>query len=312
MGGQSESEARIRAGFVQGHAITELRDPEPLIDDLLPLDSIAVIFGPSGAGKSLIALDWALHVASGRSWWGRKTAHGPVLYVVAEGARGTKARYEAWCEYHGVDRVDAITWGTVPANVLQREDREALRRIAGELGPRFTMLDTLARHIPGGDENSSEAMSLVVETLEIIKRESGGCAGSVHHAGKDESKGGRGHSSLKGALDAELSIRTNRIDGKMHVEVFAEKFKDWEDHRVLYSAHMEKIGHSLVPVVDDGNPLRSPERQMLASLNGHWTSYTTWWKASGVPKATFSRGQKRLLELEMVEHDPKQGWKVRS
>lgn len=307
----SEAEARVRAGLVQGHAITDLRDPEPLIDDLLPLDSIAVLFGPSGAGKSLVALDWALHVAAGRSWWGRKTARGPVLYVVAEGARGTKARYEAWCEYHGVDRVDAITWGTVAANVLQPEDREALRRIAGEIGPRLTVLDTLARHIPGGDENSSEAMSLVVETLEIIKRESGGCAGSVHHAGKDEGRGSRGHSALKGALDAELSLRTSRVDGVMHVEVYAEKFKDWEDHRVLYSAHMEKVGHSLVPSVDDGNPLRSSERQMLACLNGHWTTYTEWWKATGLAKGTFSRGQHHLIELGLVEKHPEKGYKVR-
>lgn len=296
--------------MLRGHAITSLPDPEPLIDDLLPLDSIGVLFGPPGGGKSLISLDWALHVASGRSWWGRKTATGPVLYVVAEGARGTKARYEAWCEYHDVLRVDDIHWATVPANLLMPADREALRRIAGEIGPRLTVLDTLARHVPGGDENSSETMSLVVETLEVIKRESGGCAKAVHHAGKDEDKGGRGHSSLKGALDAELSLRTRRVDGQMHVQVYAEKFKDWEDHRVLYSAHMEKVGVSLVPVVDDGSVLRSSERQMLSCLNGQWTSYTDWFKDSGLAKSTFSRGQKHLVELGLVVHDAQRGWRT--
>lgn len=301
--------ARLRAGLLHGDEITTQHEPSPLIDDLLPLDSTAVLFGPSGSGKSFIALDWALHVASGRSWWGRPTRRGPVFYVVAEGARGTSARYKAWCEYHEVESVPDIHWLTIPANVLHAEEREALRRIAGEYGPVLTVLDTLARHMPGGDENSFETMSQITETLETLKRESGGCAAGVHHAGKDEEKGSRGHSSLKGALDAELSLRTKRIDKIMHVEVYAEKFKDWEDHRVLYSARMEHVGASQVPVVQDGNPLRSSERQMLATLNGTWTSYTDWLRASGLAKSTFSRGQKRLLELGMVVHDAQQGWR---
>lgn len=289
----------------------DLPETAPLIEDVLDLNSVAVLFGASGAGKSLVALDWALHVASGRSWWGRRTVPGRVLYVVAEGAHGTRWRYEAWCEYHEVDRVDNITWMTVPANVLKAEERDVLLRIAGEINPRLTVLDTLARHIPGGDENSFETMSQVVETLDAIKRETDGTAAGVHHAGKDEDRGGRGHSSLKGALDTELSLRTTRQDGQMFCSVYAEKMKDREDHRVLYQAKMEPVGRSLVPVVQDGITLRSIDRQILASLNGQFTSYTDWLRASGVTsKATFSRAQHRLLELGLIEHDPKQGWRT--
>lgn len=305
-------EERIRAGILRGHDITRLPKPRPLIDDLLDMNSLAVLFGGSGGGKSLVTLDWGLHIASGLQWWGRPTLRGKVLYVVAEGASGTQARYEAWCEYHEVPEVPDIVWMTVPANVLLPHERGVLFDIAEEERPVLTVLDTLARHMPGGDENSFETMSQVVETLEGIKRVSGGCALGVHHTGKDEKAGSRGHSSLKGALDAELSLRSSRIDGTIHVSVYAEKFKDREDHRVLYSAHMEKIGASLVPALDDGIPLRPSERRALACLNGQWVSYSDWLSRANVAKSTFSRAQKRLLELKMVEHDPEHGWRIRT
>lgn len=288
-----------------------LPDPAPLIDDILDLDSVAELFSPSGGGKSLVALDWSLHIASGRSWWGRKTTHGPVVYVVAEGARGTKWRYEAWCEYHDVPSVPEIHWLTVPANLLDEYDRDALYEIVAEYQPVLTVLDTLARHMPGGDENAPEVMSVMVEALDHIKRVTGGCSLAVHHAGKDEGRGSRGHSSLKGALDAELSLKTRRIDKQMHVEVYAEKFKDREDHRTLFAARMEKIGRSLVPVVEDGVPLRSAERQALACLNGQYTSFTDWQKASGLARSTFGRAQARLKEMDLIEGDGDKGWRIR-
>lgn len=309
---EDKAEVRLRAGLLHGHEITKLRAPEVLIDDLLPLDSTAVLFGPSGSYKSFVALDWALHIASGLSWWGRKTAHGPVLYVVAEGARGTKYRYEAWCEYHEIPEVPEITWLTVPANLLLTSDRFAFYKIVHEIHPTFTVLDTLARHMPGGDENSFETMSVLVEALDHIKRLSGGTAAGVHHTGKDEGQGSRGHSSLKGSLDAELSIRTSRVGGKRQVSIYAEKFKDWEDHRILYSALMEKVSGSLVPVVDEGPALRPNEQTALACLNGHFTPFSDWCRASGLAHGTFGRAQARLKELGLIEGDSTQGWRVKT
>lgn len=297
--------------MLYGNEITTLPDPSPLIEDLLPLDATGILFGPSGGGKSLVALDWALHVASGMNWWGRKTHQGTVLYVVAEGARGTKSRYESWLEYHDVTAQPDIHWMTVPANILLPAERHALLQIVEELQPCMTILDTVARHIPGGDENSFETMSLLVETLDRIKRVTGGFAGGVHHTGKDEDKGSRGHSSLKGAIDAELLLRNHRdAERNLHVEIYAEKFKDWEDHRILYTAKMEKIGKSLVPVVDGQIPLTASQKQALASLNGHWTAWKAWCDVSGLPRSTFGRAQKQLLGVRLVETDGRGNWRA--
>lgn len=302
---QSGATQRLRSSLLYGHAITDLPDPEPLIEDLLPLDSVAVLWGSPGSGKSLLALDWALHVASGHPWNGRETRSGRVLYVVAEGARGTKQRYESWCAHHHVARVDDIVWMTAPANILIPEERGTLLGIVAEVEPIFTVLDTIARHIPGADENTSDTMSSVIDTLDDIKRVTTGTALGVHHSGKDQTAGGRGHSALKGGLDAELSVKTGRDGGKMLCSIYAEKFKDWEDHRVLYEAQMVRVGESLVPVVTE--LLTTHEREALAALNGSAMTWTAWMEASGLARATFGRAQKRLHELGYVAQSPS-GW----
>ena len=297
--------ARLRASLLDDDEITDLPDPEPLIYDTLPLDGIAVLWGPSGSGKSLVALDWALHVVTGREWWGREVHQGSVLYVVAEGARGTKHRYEAWKEFHEVSEVSGMKWMTAPANILDPAERHALLSIVDEFQPTFTVLDTLARHIPGGDENSSETMSQIVATLDDIKRCTGGTALGVHHSGKNLDAGSRGHSSLKGALDAELSAHVTRDHGHMKVRVHAEKFKDWEDHRDLFTARMVLVGQSMVPSIEGS--LTANERQALVCLNGTALSWTEWFKVSGLARSTFGRAQKRLDDLGYVRQEA-QGW----
>lgn len=303
--GYERASARLRASLLDGDQICDLPEPEPLIYDTLPLDGIAVLWGPSGSGKSLVALDWALHVATGREWWGREVRPGKVLYVVAEGARGTKHRYEAWRDFHGVSGASGMKWMTAPANILDPTERHVLLDIVNEVQPTLTVLDTLARHIPGGDENSSETMSQIVATLDDIKRATGGTALGVHHSGKNLDAGSRGHSSLKGALDAELSAHVTRDHGHMNVRVYAEKFKDWEDHRDLFVARMVPVGQSLVPSIEGS--LTENERQALAALNGSALSWTEWHQVSGLARSTFGRAQKRLNDLGYVKQES-QGW----
>jgi hypothetical protein len=178
-----------------------------------------------------------------------------------------------------------------------------------EQRPVFVVLDTLARHMPGGDENTFQTLSVVVETLDHLKRLTHGTVLAVHHAGKDEAQGARGHSSLKGALDAELSVKTTRIEGQMRVQVYAEKFKDREDHRTLCGLRMESVGQSLVPVYDDAAMLRSLDLQILECLNGQYTPYSDWFRASGAAKSSFSRAQHRLMDGGWIEGSSEKGWR---
>ena len=76
--------------------LRELPQPDTLVSGLLDLDSLAVLYGPPKAYKSFVALDWALSVATGSWWQGRRVEPCHVLYVAAEGVSGLWARVDAW------------------------------------------------------------------------------------------------------------------------------------------------------------------------------------------------------------------------
>lgn len=299
---------RLKSALLFGDQISEITPPEPIIEGgVLDTDSVGLIYGGSGIGKSFLAMDWGLCVVHGLEWNGHKVKQGHVLYVVAEGAAGTGPRVEAWKEHRGIDTIEDIAWLPLAANILDRESREALIRIAEEQQPLFTILDTVARHIPGGDENSSQVMSMVVETLDAIKAVTGGCAIGVHHAGKDLAAGSRGHTSLRGALDHEFECTGSKVKGVQHVTVKVTKQKNHEDGYTLARLRLEKVANSRVLVDDSDTPvgqtLTPKELEALAALaetNGRGLSFSEWKSASGLPATTFERIRTKLLAMGLI------------
>jgi len=68
-----------------------------LVKNVVPEDSMGMIFGASGTYKSFIAIDMAMHMAHEMSWSGFKTKKGTVAYIAAEGGAGISRRLDAWC-----------------------------------------------------------------------------------------------------------------------------------------------------------------------------------------------------------------------
>jgi hypothetical protein len=58
----------------------------------------------------------------------------------------------------------------------------------------------------GADENSGSDMGRLLANAEDIKTKAGATVLLIHHAGKDTSKGARGHSSFRAALDTEITV----------------------------------------------------------------------------------------------------------
>jgi hypothetical protein len=196
---------RLRAVALSTDELATIPEPEPLVDGLLYLDSLAMMYGPSGVGKSFVGVDIAMHVASDRQWWHScKVATAPVLYVAAEGGSGMKLRTNAWRRRHNL--TDAVTWIPVAVNVFDRRWGEGLAEYAEEIGARLVIIDTLARSTVGAQENSTQDMGVVVDNLDLIRTRTGACVLNVHHAGKDVTAGARGSSALKAAMDTEIEI----------------------------------------------------------------------------------------------------------
>jgi hypothetical protein len=214
---------------------------EWLIKGVLPAADLVAIYGPSGAGKSFVALDLAAAIARGVPWRGRRTIKTRVLVIAAEGAGGYASRAQALASQWCVEPSDFdIAIVTARPNVMQEEDITELvatAKAVGNVG--LIIIDTLAQVTPGANENTSEDMGLALSHCHTLSRATGATIALVHHSGKDLSRGARGWSGFKAAMDAEIEVtRDPETDAR---EIVIRKQKDGRDG--------ERFGFKLETVV---------------------------------------------------------------
>lgn len=186
-----------------------------LVSGLLPLEGLALIFGESGSGKTYLATDIALHVASGAEWAGRRARPGVVVYVAAENPASLERRASLWRQLRGQGG-EPFAMVSQPIDLLGDVDEliASLRAVAKEHGRiAMVLFDTVARSMVGGDENSAQDVGRVVASCDRVRESLHTCVALIHHAGKDSSKGARGHSSLRAAVDTEIEVTAN---GDLH------------------------------------------------------------------------------------------------
>jgi hypothetical protein len=198
---------RLKSRMFTTTELFELPPPEWLIEGIMPKNALAVLWGQSGSYKSFLALDWALCIATG-SWWKRRKIDDPadVLYVVAEGSSGIPKRVRAWSKANGLHKLDRVRWIPEAVDILNDASFRALSRLVVETQPEFVVIDTLARSIPGADENSAQDMGRLIERCDQLKKLGGGTVLLVHHSTKEGSVA-RGSGSLRNAVDVEMEMK---------------------------------------------------------------------------------------------------------
>jgi hypothetical protein len=299
--GPQDATKRVLAGLLDRAAVAKLPRPSWLVTDYLPTGGFVTLFGKPGSFKSILALDLACSVASGTSWMGRAATQGPALYVMAEGVGGLERRVAAWESRRRVWLAGAPVWFYPRAvNLLDTEQSEALSYVAADLGCVLVVIDTLARCLTGGDENSSKDMSRFIASADRVRERSGACVLLVHHTPLD---GGRlrGHSSLEAAIDTNLGCGW---DGAS-VTLTVEKQKDDQQAPPL-RLHPVVVGDSVVVEPGGGTGLKVSEVKVLQALRdidtGNGATATDWLKGATaglsklVSEATFFRAKKELLE----------------
>ena len=183
-----------------------------LVKDVLLVNTLFVVFGESNSGKTFFVLDLALAVASGAKWRNRPTRGGLVIYVPGEGASTVRSRVAAYRKTH--PDAGGLPFAILPfaVNFLDTDAVDALIATIGaaetESGEKaaLVIIDTFARAVAGGDENSAKDVGVAVAAADRIRTATGACVGFVHHAGKDPAKGARGSSALRAATDTEILI----------------------------------------------------------------------------------------------------------
>ncbi|TIC85189.1 AAA family ATPase [Crenobacter intestini] len=223
------------------------------IHNVLPLEGVGAIFGASSAGKSFVALDMAASLAAGLpEWFGHKAKACDVLYLALEGAAGLRNRIAAWEAHHGLPCPSGLHFMLLSDfDLTNRADVEELvstvAEAVGQVG--VVILDTLAQSAPGRDENAPGDMGLMVRGLQALQQRLGGLVLAVHHTGKDTTRGMRGHSSLRGALDCAIEVARDGEARSWRIE----KVKDSADG----DAHPFKLRVIELGSDDEGEPVTS-------------------------------------------------------
>jgi KaiC/GvpD/RAD55 family RecA-like ATPase len=231
---------------------SEARHSDYIIKGIVPAASNVLIYGPSGGGKKFFTIDLAAHSACGTPWRGHRVRAGLVVYIAAEAGESIARRFATWRDENlseareGRIPLVILTRGANLLNVAEVDDlMTELREISIETGMplRVVVFDTLSRSIPGGDENSAEDMTRVVQCADRIRDELNASTVFVHHSGKDATKGARGHSALFAAADTVIGVADNVAT--------VEKSRDGESGKTYgFTLRVVDLGAD-----DDGDPM---------------------------------------------------------
>lgn len=235
-----------------------LPDPEWLVQGTLPADSFTVIYGAPGAAKSFAALDLACSIASGHTFHDAQVKRGQTLISVGEGLRGMKWREEAWNLAHPEADAESLdrNFHVLPraVHLLEEQDAEKLVNTAEYLASngeplRLVVIDTLARALVGGDENSAKDVGLAIDVCERIRRTTGATVLIVHHAGVEGTRE-RGSTALRGAADTSIMMAK---DDNGLITFAVKKMKDAEIP-AQQTFVLSQYGHSAALLPQEGAP----------------------------------------------------------
>lgn len=246
--------------FVPLHKMDWKYSGSPIYKNFIYENAITVIYGQSNVGKSFVASDIAGHIAMGRNWGSFKyKAKKPlgVAYICAEAGKSFGKRGRALMKRLGVNELPFYVLDAAPNFAKSKDDAvalvkaiEKLERTTGvKIG--LVVVDTLATTFEGGNENSSEDMGLYISNMKYIQRfaDTGVCI--VHHSGKDQAAGARGHSSLRAATDTEIEVSSEKKGERYMRQIKTRKQREGESDIVLpFGLMVVELGKD-----DDGDPI---------------------------------------------------------
>ncbi len=190
-----------------------------LVKGLLDQGTFSVFYGESNVGKSFVefSLGWAI-ASKAKEWFGHKIKkHGAVVYVASEGGLANRNRVEA-LKMHAQAGDVPFALVSSPINLLEKKSDtsrivELVKAVEDATGEAvvFIVIDTLARAVAGGNESSSEDMGAFIRNVDRIRNETGAHVSVVHHMGKDKSRGMRGWSGIRAAIDTEIEVKERKI-----------------------------------------------------------------------------------------------------
>lgn len=232
--------------------LDNLPDPDWIVDGILPADAMTTIFGAPGSTKSFFALGLACAIAAGVPYNEAQVKKGKVIYCVGEGLRGLKWRIEAWKLANPNADIDELNKNLIvlPRAVMLLDKTEAgmlantaeLFNDDSDTPLRAFVIDTWARSLTGGDENSAQDVGNAIHVCESVRAKTGASPVIIHHTGADGTRE-RGSTALRGATDTTIQMAHDEVAGV--VTVTCKKMKDGEPFAPI-RYNLKQFGHSVV------------------------------------------------------------------
>lgn len=195
-----------------------------LIEGMMPSQGLLVLYGEAGHAKSFFALDFALSIAAGQDWRGRKVTQGSVVYIAGEGSRGMKDRVKAW---RLANPNAVLTQAYMVLEPVMLHEPKEVDRLMAELAklptkPALIVVDTLAQNAVGVEENSVKEMGMWLYGARRLQERFGASVLILHHAAKGSERE-RGSTALRGAADTMMRVKKDPLG---EVELSCTKQKD--------------------------------------------------------------------------------------
>jgi AAA domain len=305
---KAPAEVQLRAGLPpkKGFLTFEescewaLRGRDPLIDKVLYAGEISATYGDSGVRKSMMMMDIFFHIARGGSWHGHAVVERTaVFWVAAEGGLSAHLRNRALMKHYQPE--GPVPFGILeqPINLLRNakdtvflidEIKRARDHFKQEIG--ILEIDTYNAVTSGSDEGVADT-GVMLEQLRLIREKIGRHLhiNVTHHTGKDASRGMRGSSSLRAAVECTIEVRK---DGRTAGTAWLKKQRDGESDVELlrFEGRTIDIGPD-----EKGRPLGSqvivPRVQTGAEEIERNLEHGQPWVAMGIDRSTFYRRRKR-------------------
>ncbi|MGN6529330.1 MAG: AAA family ATPase [Burkholderiaceae bacterium] len=258
------TDARQAARGVPLLTLKELREQAHaatwLVKQLLPTESMGLLFGASGTFKSFLAVDLVCHVAHGLPWLGRRTKQGAVVYLAAEGGGGLWKRVCAW------HKARKLPWDKAPLHVIPTavdlvsgagRVAEAIEHAGVE--PALVVIDTLSQTY-GGEENSSSEVAAYFRAIANAVKERWHCAVLLlHHSGHTATERPRGSSAMQANTDYMFGVF--RDEKEMLATLTCAHVKDGERFNdAVFSLSSQTLGTD-----EDGDEIKSLVARHLSS-----------------------------------------------
>lgn len=235
-----------------------------IIKGVMPTSGVGFIAGAPGAAKTFLALHIALSLATGKQGVFKKRCKPiGVAYVAAEDFAGCQTRAKAWELRHKGQHAAAFEMIDGPVNLLDAgcisDLVHAINGSARNFEARgqklgLVVFDTLARCVPGADENNAQDMSVAVQALQDVGKRTGAFVAAVAHHGKAGTTGGiRGWSGLNGASDMTITVERNEDDPDLRVATMSKVKNGIDGWQVAF--RLDRVGLDIRD--EDGDELDS-------------------------------------------------------